>query len=310
MSDLHTKYRPTKLEAVLGQSHIVKSLSDVLTKGSCHAFVFTGTSGAGKTTLARIVALAAGCTSNNLLEVDAATHSGVDDMRAVTEGLRYAGMGKSPVRAIIVDEAHRLSAAAWASLLKQIEEPSKHVYWMLCTTEALKIPETIKNRCVCYEVRPVKSDVIYDLLRDVAKAEKLETSEDVLYLIAEKAHGSVRRALTNLSQCAGCKDRKEAARLIKTSAEDGEIIDLCRALAKGGLNWEGAMAMVKPLQEQNGESIRMVVLAYFTKVLMGQTDDKKVCKILNVLGAFADPYPPSAGISPVLLSLGRVIYAA
>lgn len=309
-NDLHTKYRPTKLEDVLGQTHAMTSLARVVTKRTSRAFTLTGPSGVGKTTVGRIIAAMVGCDKGNIIEIDAATNSGIDEMRAITENIHLAAIGGSSTRVYIVDEAHGLSKPAWNSLLKVLEEPPAHVWWVLCTTEETKIPATIRTRCNSYALRPVPGDDIYELLKKVWKAEQLECPKEVLRLLAQRAMGSVRQALSWLSQCAGCKDRKEAADLLAVANDETEAIELCRALIRGERSWGRLMKLVEPLAEQNGEGTRLMVVGYFTKVLRGTKDTNTAGRLLTVLDAFSDPYPTGATLYPVLLSLGRVVCAA
>src|SRR5260221_235773 len=151
MPALTDKYRPTHLKDVLGQSQVIKSLEHVIHEKRAKAFIFAGPSGCGKTTLARILAskFAGGQAAiTNLTERDGAFASGVDSVRELVSSGLYRAIGASSVKAIIIDECHKLSASAWTVLLKPIEEPPEHVYWMLCTTEPSKIPKTIKTRAV------------------------------------------------------------------------------------------------------------------------------------------------------------------
>ena len=151
--DLARKYRPQSWKQVIGQDAAIKSLRATLKAGGKHGFLFTGPSGVGKTTVARILAAAVGCEAHNLLEIDAATHTGIDAMRAVSEGVAYKAFGDSPVKVMIIDEAHSLSKAAWQSLLKVVEEPPEHAYWVFCTTEPGKIPPRSEERRVGKECR-------------------------------------------------------------------------------------------------------------------------------------------------------------
>lgn len=306
--DLHTKYRPATLEKVIGQEAVVKSVRTVLKKRSSRSFIFTGPSGTGKTTLARVIALMVGCdVDRNLIEVDAASHTGIDAMRAITQMSEYTALGGKGIKVFLIDEAHALSKQAWQSLLKSVEEPPRHVYWIFCSTEPLRIPETIRTRCATYDLKAVGSEDIFELLKEVATAEEFTTGEDVLYLIAEKSYGSPRRALTFLGQCSALTSRKEAAKLLRAATEDGDVADLCRALMSG-TNWAAAMKLVAPLREQKGESIRQVVVNWFTKVTMDAKDPNRAQKCLAVLQAFGTPYPSEAGIYPVILSLGELLF--
>ena len=309
MGDLHTTYRPKTFDEVVGQDAVVKSVKRVLEQKQSRAFIFIGPAGTGKTTLARIIASEVGCDRKNLTEVDAGQYSGVDDMRGLTESAQYSGMGSSSIKFNILDEVQMLSKSAWNSLLKIVEEPPPHLWWAFCTTEATKIPQTIKTRCVQYTLQPVESDLIYNLLRKVAKKEGLKTSEDVLSIISEKCDGSVRQALTGLALCGACTSRKEAAKLLREADSAPEAIHLCRALAKGGLNWASAMKLVEPIKDMKGEGIRMTVVGYFTTMLLGATSNDQAARGLAVLSAFSDPYPSEAGIYPVVLSLGQVIFS-
>lgn len=306
---LHTRYRPKTFDRVVGQDAVVASIKSLLERKDNHAYVFTGPSGTGKTTLARIIAKAVGCSKNNLMEVNAANFSGADSMREVTENLHLSGLGESQTKFVIIDEAHALSKAAWQVLLKPVEEPPEHVYWAFCTTEPMKIPETIRTRCAEYELKPVEAEDIFNLLTDVVAQEKLKVKEEVLSLIADKCDGSPRRALTWLSKCAGCKDRKAAAEIVRVASdsEDGDVIKLCRGLIAGQLDWKQAMGHVEGLKDQNPESIRIIITNYFTKATMGAKSPEQAQRLLAVLEAFREPYPAQSGISPLLLSLGALL---
>ncbi len=307
MSDLARKYRPTTWEEVLGQDSVVKGLRAVLKRKTAHAFLFTGQSGIGKTTLARILASEVGCSPQNLLEIDAATHTGIDAMRAVAEGVPYKGFGESVVKVVVIDECAALSKPAWQSLLKCIEEPPEHAFWALCTTEPGKIPKTIETRCTSFVLNPVKVNLLIELLEKVVEGEGYKTPPDVIGAIARQSFGSPRRALTYLAQCYGCKTAKEALPLLQKADEEGEAIELVRAIVKGGLTWAKAMKLLEPLREQNPESIRLVTLAYLTSVAFGATADERVGRCLELMDAFSEAYNSSEGFAPLLLSLGRVI---
>lgn len=303
---LLTKYRPQKFSEVVGHRETVQSIVGVLKKSTCRAFTFTGPSGTGKTTLARVIARAVNCQAQNLMEIDAATHTGVDAMRNVCETALYKGMGGSATRVYIIDEAHMLSKAAWSSLLKSTEDSG--VYWMFCSTEGLKIPETIRTRCVCYELKPVSHEDIATLIERVAEAESINIDGDVVDVIAQKAEGSPRRALSFLAQCANVRDRKEALAIVQsvTDSEESTVADLCRALLKNE-PWQRVIEKAKALKDENPESIRIAVCSYMQKVLL--SGNGKPTALLSILAAFATPYPQAAGFASLLLSIGDVCFA-
>jgi len=307
-NDLHVKYRPQDFDEMIGQDSVVKSLKHLESKGSWpHAFLFVGGSGCGKTTLARIIANKLGADPRNISEIDAASRNGIDDMRALQEPLQYSGFGSSPTKVIILDECHAITKPAWQSLLKVIEEPPKHVYFFFCTTEVDKVPDTIKTRCLSYTLSEVSSDDIMDLIAIVNEEETLEVPEKGLSLIASSCYGSPRRALTMLAKCGGLDDIKEIRRVLsEPDSEEGDVIELCRGLVKG-ISFMDALAIVKRLDGQNPESIRLVTLAYMSKVLLNAKSDSQATKILAVMDAFSKPFYQSEKMAPLLLALGGLL---
>lgn len=303
--DLIIKYRPSRLEEVIGHDLVVQSLAKTLKRGDAHSFLFSGPSGVGKTTLARIVARMVDCNAYNIIEIDAATHSSVDAMRQLTEMLQYAAMGTTPTRVIIVDEAHALSRQAWQSLLKSVEEPGPNVYWAFCSTEPKKVPVTIRNRCVVYALKPLRLDDLIELGDKVCRAEQLDMNDPILRLMAKQAEGSPRQLLTFIAGCRGIDDPARVLEMITGITEAGGslAIDLARALVKGE-SWAALVKIVQSIEESE-ESTRRVLLAYLTKVVLGAKSDARAGKALEMLDAFADPYDSSSEKAQLLLSLGR-----
>lgn len=299
-----TKYRPDSFAKVLGQEKVVKSIQAAIKKGAGHAFLFTGGSGMGKTTLARLTAAALGCEPQNLTEIDAASKTGVEDMREITGGFMFRPL-VGGVKAVLVDECHMLSKNAWASILKTVEEPPDWGYWLLCTTEPLKVPAAIKTRCLAYGLKPVAEDALILLLEDVIKQEKLDIPESVVDICAMEAGGAPRQALANLGVCLDAADAKEAAALLRSAAESTQAIDLARALG-AGQGWKALQELLKGLEDVNPESVRHIVRSYFTTVALKATAEEKVGRAIEILSAFDTPFNSADGLSPLVLAVGRV----
>src|SRR5689334_18540423 len=219
---LARKWRPQKFDDVVGQQAVTRTLRNALSsRRLAHAFVFAGPRGVGKTTTARILARALNCGKGptadpcgecdacieiaegrdiDVLEIDAATHTQVDNVREVI----IAGLGIVPVRnrykVFIIDEVHQLSASSFNALLKSIEEPPPHVVFMMATTELEKIPETVLSRSQVYEFRTISTKSIADQLRRIVDAEGIQVNDDSLQLIARDAEGSMRDAESKLDQ--------------------------------------------------------------------------------------------------------------
>lgn len=309
MYSYHLKYRPSHLGAVLGQDHVTKSIEALFKEGKVpHSMCFSGPSGTGKTTLARIVASELKCDPVNVIEIDAATHTGIDAMRELAEGLRYSGMGHNPLKFVILDEAHMLTKSSFNSLLKIIEEPPNHCYFALCTTELSKIPTTIQTRCHCYNLKEVSFDDLMDLMEYVVKEEEIECPKGALEVIATECQGSPRRALVYLSQISGCKTKEEVLEVIESAQGSAEVIDICRLLAKGqGVTWKNVIGLLKKLDKVDPESVRLVIFNYFSSVVLNSKSEP--FRALQVLGTFSQPITNrSSGMGELLLMFADIIF--
>lgn len=280
-------------------------------EGRARSFILAGPSGVGKTTLARIIAnVAAGgqATATNIDEVPAADHTGVDAMRQVVTRSLYRAVGANPTKTIIIDEAHRLSANAWDALLKPIEEPPKHVFWIFCTTNLGKIPKTIQTRCVKFELQPVDEVSIYELLLKVSQAEGLGISEEVLEVIAEGCGGSPRQALVFLELCRFSENPNDARRVIRTAAQMKEPVDLARLLiAKHGANWQSAVRIINSMENVDAETVRIVLVNYVAGALAKSRTEDEARNLLRVLDCFSTTYNPSDKLAPLFLSIGLAL---
>lgn len=219
---LYRKFRPDEFDDVKGQDHIVTTLKNQINADRIgHAYLFCGTRGTGKTTIAKIFAKAVNCehpvngspcnecdtckaitagTSLNVIEIDAASNNGVDNIREIKDEVTYSPtMGRYKV--YIIDEAHMLTIGAFNALLKTLEEPPSYVIFILATTEVHKIPVTILSRCQRYDFKRISLDVISDRLRELMEKENIEVEEKAIRYIAKKADGGMRDALSLMEQC-------------------------------------------------------------------------------------------------------------
>ncbi|KKR74438.1 MAG: polymerase III, subunit gamma and tau protein [Parcubacteria group bacterium GW2011_GWB2_40_8] len=197
---LYRKYRPLNFKDVLGQEHIVEVLKNAVNSGRvAHAYLFAGPRGTGKTSVARILAREAGCVEMDLLEIDAASSRGIDEIRALREGVRFSPLGGS-VKVYIIDEVHMLTKEAFNALLKTLEEPPSHVIFILATTELDKVPETIISRCQNFTFRKISENVLRKAMLSIAVKEGFEIDEETAGLIALMADGSFRDAQGTLDQ--------------------------------------------------------------------------------------------------------------
>src|ERR1700681_2515580 len=222
---LARKYRPQKFSDVIGQEHVTRTLQNAIAQERiAHGYIFSGHRGIGKTTVARILAMSLNCRSSSdnkpvaepcgvcdscieiragnavdVIEIDAATNRGIDEIRELREGARYRP-ARDRFKIYILDEAHQITDAAFNALLKTLEEPPCHVIFMMATTQPEDIPHTIRSRCQHFSFRAVKFEDIMGQLRDIVTKEKIPADEDALALLAEAGDGSMRDALSILDQ--------------------------------------------------------------------------------------------------------------
>ncbi len=197
---LYTKYRPLKFSDVLGQDHIVSVLENsVKNQDISHAYLFIGTRGTGKTSVARIFADKIGTTRNDLYEIDAASNTGVDDIRSLTESINTQPL-ESKYKVYILDEVHMLSKSAFNALLKTLEEPPAHAIFILATTEPHKIPETVISRCETYLFKTPNKEILKRMIQKTAKSEGVKISKQALELISILGDGSFRDTHTILQK--------------------------------------------------------------------------------------------------------------
>lgn len=308
MSELYRKYRPDTFDSVYGQKHAVIQLKKIVERRSVQCFLLRGPSGVGKTTLARITAHTLGC-GDAIREIPAAVFTGVDDMREVQELLQYQPFGENKARALIVDECHRLSNNAWDSILKATEEPPPGVYWFFCTTQADKMPKTMRTRVVDIKLREIDRDTLTDLIDEICRQEDIELANGVLDLVVREGNGSPRQALVNLELCRDVESRRAAAEILDTAVEDDNTLVLCRMLAQDNADWQTLMKQVEKLNGSSPEGVRIIIANYMASAARRSKTPREAAFFLNILESFAHSYGNADADAQLLRSLGQCVFA-
>ena len=271
---LARKWRPKSFEALVGQDSTVQALSNALDNDRLHhAYLFTGTRGVGKTTLARILAKSLNCEESisskpcqkcsackdldkgrfiDLIEVDAASNTQVDNMRDLLENAQYAPTS-GRFKVYIIDEVHMLSKSAFNAMLKTLEEPPSHVKFILATTDPKKVPITVISRCLQFNLKQMTSDKISKYLKNILKEEEIDAEDASIKIIAKAAHGSMRDALSILDQAiAYSGDKISVDKIISMlgTIDDTFLIEIMNALGS-----DDGKKMMKLSEEMNEKSI-------------------------------------------------------
>ncbi|MBI2635637.1 MAG: DNA polymerase III subunit gamma/tau [Parcubacteria group bacterium] len=276
---LYRKYRPQEWSEVIGQEHVVRTLTNALKLNRVgHAYLFSGPRGTGKTTIARLLAKSLECSDLDLIEIDAASNRGIDEIRELREGIKFAPTaGKYKV--FIIDEVHQLTKEAFNALLKTLEEPPAHAIFVLATTEAHKVPETILSRVQQFAFRRLTVLEIMKKLSKIIEAEKIKINDDAIRLIANYAGGSYRDAESMLEQLRNWSEKSITKQDIEEllGAVDFEKVKimadhLCSVNPKEAIDYVGKLCEDGTDLQEFTKSL----INHFRKILLVKVDSSLV----------------------------------
>lgn len=293
---LHTDYRPKTFKGYVGNEGVIASLRAKLSrKDRPRVFLLTGQAGSGKTTLARIIAGFLGAydpskplhNNPDYIEMDAASLGGVDTARGIRRNVGYkARAGEN--RVYLLDECHKLTKDAQEALLKTLEEPPSHVYFILATTEPEALKDTFKRRCLHYHLDPLDYEEMEKLVRRVIKksGRDIKLPESVMDILYRDSFGSPGIALSILEKIVDLKPKQMERIAAEEASRLNASIDLCRILMKKGVGWKDVCKVLNGLKEEP-EKVRRAVLGYYTSILLKGGRNDLARKILE---CFEDNY--------------------
>ncbi len=282
--EIYRKHRPTMFKHVVGQAQAVSVLNQMVKAQRVpHAMLFTGPSGTGKTTLARILRSKLGCGDGDFQEINAADFRGIDTIRDLRTRMSLAPIN-GRCRVCLIDESHKLSNDAQNAFLKILEDTPKHYYFMLATTDPNKLIKTIITRCTEIKLKAMGAQDLRTLLKDISAKEKLVITEEVEDKIIECAQDSARLALVLLNKLVGL-DPKDHLDAVEKNISNAESIALARALIDPRSTWGDVAAILKRIDDEP-ESVRWLVLSYASSVLLG--GGKLAGRAYDIVQAFRD----------------------
>lgn len=296
---LDKKYRPSILDEMYGNVASIRVLKNYFKKDPDerkHSFLFVGPRGCGKTTLARISAHAVGAMDSCITEMDSASFNGIEHVRKIQANIGFMPSGGSTARAWILDECHRMSSAAQNGMLKMLEEPPRHVYFFLATTDPQKLIKTLKDRCTIIPVAALEAEELMELMTYICEAENKKISQDVLDEILSNSERKPRAALNYLDKCMVLKKESDMFKAISPiEGVKTEIKALARALMSQK-SWKKVTDILKELKDEEPEDVRLAVLGYCAAITM--TDEEQAAQAYLVMDSFRTPlhYNGRAGL--------------
>jgi DNA polymerase-3 subunit gamma/tau len=328
---LARKYRPSSFSEVVGQEHVLKALENSISQNKLHqAYIFSGTRGVGKTTIARVFSKCLNCMQADspqvipcnkcsaceeikigrhmeFLEVDAASRTGVDDMRELLDSVQYKP-ANARFKIYLIDEVHMLSKSSFNALLKTLEEPPPHVMFLMATTEVEKVPKTVLSRCLQLNLKVIPEAKIQLHLKSLLDLESIEYDEESIALIADSAQGSVRDGLTLLDQAIahgnGSLNTDDVKALLGT-IDQSYIIELVEQVVAG--NGDGAYNALHKITELNVEyeQVLKILISVFHKISLHQQLHNNESESIQRLADNLDPQITQLHYEIALNSLGK-----
>ncbi|MDB9855136.1 DNA polymerase III subunit gamma/tau [Gammaproteobacteria bacterium] len=328
---LARKYRPSSFSEVVGQEHVLKALENSIFQNKLHqAYIFSGTRGVGKTTIARVFSKCLNCMQADspqvipcnkcsaceeikigrhmeFLEVDAASRTGVDDMRELLDSVQYKP-ANARFKIYLIDEVHMLSKSSFNALLKTLEEPPPHVMFLMATTEVEKVPKTVLSRCLQLNLKVIPEAKIQLHLKSLLDLESIEYDEESIALIADSAQGSVRDGLTLLDQAIvhgnGSLNTEDVKALLGT-IDQSYIIELVEQVVAG--NGDGAYNALHKITELNVEyeQVLKILISVFHKISLHQQLHNNESESIQRLADNLDPQITQLHYEIALNSLGK-----
>ncbi len=286
-NELYKRYRPKTLKEIVGQPIAVKMISKWFENDNVpHTILIHGPSGTGKTTLARIIRTKLKCHKNDLVEINAADHRGIDLARQIQNQINLAPMS-SNCRVWIIDEAHQLTSDAQSAFLKMWEDTPEHVYFILATTDPHKLKPTIRTRCSDIVVKSLGFQDMRELLHHIVRKEDITFDDDVDSAVIDRADGSPRKALVLLDSLLNITDKEEQLKIIEALDEKHSAIEIARVLFKPGTSWKSVAKLLKQTRE-DPETIRSIILGYANTVLL--SGGKMAPRAFEVIAIFSDNF--------------------
>lgn len=301
---LYHEYRPKRLEDVVGNESIIKSIKSLFErdkKDIPHAFLFSGPSGCGKTTIGRIIKDMLKCSDYDFMEINASNSRGIETSREIMRIMNLSPMN-GDVRVFLIDEVHMITKEFQNSILKALEDTPDHVYFILCTTEPNRLLKTVRNRCTQYEVDKLSENQMEDLINDILDSEGVEDFPDKVFdTLIENSDGCARQALVILDKIIDL-EADEMIKVVDTIRDqESQTIELCRALLKQQ-SWDIVSSILKKLNE-DPERIRQAILGYINAVALKAKDQNTHNVCLLIYQCFKEPlhYNGKSGLTMMAL---------